>query len=138
MFKSAYDRLGGMVWIPRMLEKIRMNARNELPEEYKPYLGKGFDGRCCRFLNLNYERLVEETLTGASNEQLLKWIFANGRQPSEDEILMWNDFMSKRGWRNSDETSENFQSYKEKYGQGHRTDILTYFDFYEVDEGRRP
>jgi hypothetical protein len=138
MHKSAYERLGGIIWIPRMLEKIRMNQRNELPEEYKPYLGKGFDGRCIRFLGIDSQQLVKRTLEGGKDEEVLAWIFENGRKPSDDEILMWNDFMSKRGWRDSDKDSSDFQQYKDKYGLGHREDILTYFDFYEVDEGRKP
>jgi len=137
MFKSAYETLGGIVWIPRMLEKIRMNQRGEIPEDYLPYLGKGFDKRCVQFLGVDYDDLVKQTIAGASDEQIINWIFQNGRKPTKDEILIWNDFMAKRGWRDQDENPEAFQSYKEKYGVGHRDDILTYFDFYEVDEGRR-
>ncbi len=138
MFKSAYQKLGGMFWIPRMLEKIRMNARQELPEDYLPYLGKGFDDTCVTFLGITYESLVERTLQGGSDEDILEWIFVHGRRPSEKEIVIWNDFMSKRGWRDSNNDGSGFAAYKEKYGQGHRTDILTYFDFFEVDEGRKP
>jgi len=137
MFKSAYERLGNIVWIPRMLEKIRMHARGELPADYLPYLGKGFDGRCVDFLNINYDTLVERVKQGGSDEEILQWVFAKGRRPSENEIVMWNDYMSKRGWRDSDNDGSGFEEYKQQYGQGHRSDILTYFDFYEVDEGHK-
>ncbi len=138
MFKSAYERVGGIVWIPRMLEKIRMNAKNELPEEFVPYLGKGFDGRCVSFLGVEYDELVSRTLEGGNDEEIFAWILSRGRRPSADEILIWNDFMSKRGWRDSDHDEEGFEAYKKKYDLGHRSDILTFFDFYEVDEGRKP
>ena len=46
--------------------------------------------------------------------------------------------MGKRGGRDTDPPPDRIEAYKEKYGLGHRSDILTYFDFYEVDEGRRP
>lgn len=121
-----------------MLEKIRMNDRGEIPDDYKPYLGKGFDGRCIEFLDIDYDALITRTLQGGEDEEILEWIFENGRKPYENEILVWNEFMTKRGWRNSDGTSGYFQEYKEKYGLGHRDDILTFFDFYEVDEGRKP
>lgn len=137
MFKSAYERIGGVVWIPRMLEKIRMNARNELPEDFLAYLGKGFDGRCVSFLGIEYEKLVTRTLAGGTDEEIFEWISSQGRQLSSDGILIWNDFMSKRGWRDSDDDGD-FEAYKSRYGLGHRSDILTYFDFYEVDEGRKP
>ena len=81
---------------------------------------------------------MSRTLQGGTDAEITHWIFATGREPSVDEKLLWNDFMSKRGWRNTDEGPEAFQAYKEKHGAGHRDDILTYFDFYEVDEGRKP
>ena len=137
MFKSAYERIGGTVCIPRMLEKIRMNARNELPEDFLAYLGQGFDSRCVSFLGIDYEELVLQTIAGGSDEEVFEWILSKGRPISRNEILIWNDFMSQRGWRDSDDDGE-FEAYKSKYGLGHRSDILTYFDFYEFDEGRKP
>lgn len=137
MIRSAYDRLGGIVWIPRMLDKIRLNKKGVLPDEYKAHLGIGFDDRCLRFLGIKYQDLVDRTLQGGDDGEILEWILRNGRKPSEDEILMWNDFLSKRGWRNSDGDPDALQRYKKKYGLGHRDDILTYFDFFEVDEGRK-
>jgi len=32
---------------------------------------------------------------------LLAWAFAHGRHPSDDEIEIWNAFMTKRGWRDA-------------------------------------
>ena len=81
---------------------------------------------------------MEKTLEGGSDEEILDWIYAIGRKPTESEIVIWNDFMTKRGWRDSDDDEGGFEAYKEKYGLGRRSDILTFFDFYEVDEGRRP
>jgi len=138
MFKSAYDKLGGIVWIPRMLEKIRMNQQKELPKEYLPYLGKGFDGRCTEFLGIDYDALVDRTIQGGTDDEILEWIFEKGRKPSKVEILEWNEFLSKQGAGTSDQEAADFQAYKARYGLGHRSDILSYFDFYEVDEGRKP
>ena len=45
--------------------------------------------------------LEAETLKGGSDEELLAWAFANGRQPSEEEIEVWNAFMTKRGWHDA-------------------------------------
>src|SRR5437016_2101851 len=60
--------------------------------------------RSCRTFELgptsrNYAALEAETLKGGSDEELLAWAFANGRQPSEEEIEVWNGFMTKYGWR---------------------------------------
>ena len=137
LFVSAYEKLGGIVWIPRMLRKIRMNAAGRLPAEYQPFLGKGFDGRCVRFLGIDYDRLVARVLEGTTDGEVLVWIRQHGTQLTVEQVGVWNEFMTKRGWNDTDVPPEKFRDYKEKHGFGHRDDILTYFDFYEVDEGRK-
>jgi hypothetical protein len=75
---------------------------------------------------------------GASDEDILAWVKATGSNPTDVQILVWNEYLIKRGWRDTDQPPEKFRDYKTKYGLGHRDDILTYFDFYDVDEGRKP
>jgi gluconokinase len=135
---SAYEKLGGIVWIPRMIEKIRLHAAGKLPEDFHANMGKGFDGRCVRFLGINYDELVARVLKGATNDEIFAWIMEVGSKPNPEQIIVWNEFMSKRGWRDTDQPPEKMRDYKQKYGLGHRDDILTYFDFYDVDEGRKP
>ena len=56
--RSPAEKVGGLVYFGRMLDKIRANAKGELPAEYVEKLGSGFDGRCVRFLGLKYEDVV--------------------------------------------------------------------------------
>jgi hypothetical protein len=47
--------------------------------------------------------------------------------------------MLKRGWRDGDDGStQELESYKASSNLGHRSDIVTFFDYYETDEGRKP
>ena len=48
--RSPTEKVGGLVYFGRMLDKIRAHAKGELPPEYVEKLGSGFDGRCVRFL----------------------------------------------------------------------------------------
>jgi len=137
--RSAYDRTGGIVYFARMLNKIRLHAAGKLPADYHANLGVGFDGRCCRFLGVSYAALRERVLAGASDEEVLAWCFANGRQPGEEEVFIWNSFMMKRGWCDFDPGgTPELEHDKAASGFAHRNDIVTFFDFYEVDEGRKP
>lgn len=133
---SAYTKVGGIYWFARMLDKIRKHARGELHERHQPFLGKGFDERLCRFMRIDYATLHARVLAGASDEDTLAWCQQNGRGLDEVDILIWNGFVSKRGWR--DETTAALEADKAKSGLAHRTDLLTFFDFYDVDEGRAP
>ena len=74
--------------------------------------------------------------SGETDDDILQWCFANGRKPSDEEIEIWNGFMSKRGWR--DESSERLVQRKKEGGFEDRADIRTMFDFIDADEGREP
>ena len=137
--RCAYDRTGGIVYFARMLDKIRLRAAGKLRPEYEANLGGGFDGRCCRFLGVTYAALCEHTLAGGADEEILAWCGTQGSPPTDEQILVWNKFMLKRGWRDEDDGStQELAAYKAGSGLAHRTDLLTFFDYYEADEGRRP
>lgn len=128
--RGSYERVSGLVFFGRVLDKIRLHAQGKLPADYNR--GTGMDGRCVRFLHIEYPRLVERTLQGGADEEILEWCFQKGRRPNEEEILVWNAFMCKRGWR--DEASEGLAEEKRKRGFAHRDDIQTFFDFHKADE----
>ena len=83
MFVSPYAKVGGLVWFARMVQKIRLRADGRLPEDYHDYMGQGFDGRCVRFLGIDYDSLVKRVSEGGNDDELLKWSFDEGRRPSE-------------------------------------------------------
>jgi len=132
--RSCHETVGGLVYFGRMLDKIRLHAQGKLPADYLPNLGSGFDGRCCGFLRVDYADLVERVKLGGSDEEILQWCFSQGRKPGDGEIELWNDFMRKRGWR--DDASPWLAKRLQEYGIAHRTDIQTFFDLIDVDEGR--
>jgi len=136
--RSPFDQIGGIVYFGRMLDKIRLHAAGKLPEDWQAKLGtatKGtFDWRCCEFLQLDYAALEVETLKGATDEELLEWAFLHGRQPNEQEIEVWNGFMTKRGWR--DAGTPVLQQRLAEIGLSPGT-VETMFEFLDLDEGRR-
>jgi hypothetical protein len=133
---SGYVQVRGLYLFARLLDKIRKHARGELHENHVPFLGKGFDERLCHFMRVDYEELRARTLAGGSDEEIFDWCQQTGRGLKDIDVLMWNGFVSKRGWR--DETTPALEADKAKRGLAHRTDIVTFFEFYEVDEGRAP
>ena len=66
--RSPAEKVGGLVYFGRMLDKIRAHDRGELPADWVPNLGKGFDGRCARFLGIDYAEFVTRVLTGCGTE----------------------------------------------------------------------
>jgi hypothetical protein len=132
--RSPAAKLGGLVYFGRMLDKIRVHERGELPEEYQPNLGKGFDAKCCAFLHLDYTEVAARVRQGASDDDMLEWALTAGRRPNETEIEMWNEFMRKFGWR--DHATEILARRKREGGMEDRAEIETMFQFIDADEGR--
>ena len=132
--RSPKDQVGGIVYFGRLVDKIRLMAAGELHPELHANLGKGFDERCVNFLDVSYEALKARAIEGLSDDQLLAWAFESGRQPSAEQIEIWNDFMSKRGW--NDVVSETLVRRKKESGFESRDDIRTMFEYIDADEGR--
>jgi gluconokinase len=132
--RSPSEKVGGLFYFGRMLDKIRSHAKGELHLDYHANLGKGFDEKCVTFLRIDYNQLVDRVKQGGNDEEILRWCLKVGRQPSENDIYVWNEFMRKRGW--DDEVSEILQRRKKEAGMSDRSDIQTSFQFIDADEGR--
>lgn len=135
--RSPYVKIGRVVYFARMLDKIRLHAAGKLPvDEYAANLGKGFDGRCCSFLRINYDELKPHMLAGGqSDEQLLAWAEERGGARSDEECEIWNSFMMKRGWRDS---VGELLAKRIRESNLESAPIQTMFDYIDFDEGRDP
>jgi hypothetical protein len=133
---SDYVETSGIIFFARMLDKIRLNALGLLPDGYN--LGfsdpTSFDARFCRFWEIDYDQLAAKTVQGGTNEELLEWCFQGRERPNEEQILVWNSFIIKRGWR--DDGTPGLIVEKERYGFADREDIQTYVDLHDADEDR--
>jgi hypothetical protein len=135
--KSPKAMTGGMMYFPRMVDKIRMHAREELAEDYHPNLGRPrtADGACTNFLRVNYKDLRDRVLAGGTDEEILEWCYETGRRLNEGDLVVWNGFISKLGW--NDFVTPRLEEQKQTSGLTHRADIMTVSELIDLEEGRR-
>ena len=136
--KSPKEMTSGMMYFPRMLDKIRLHARGELGADYHKNLGaiRAADGVCCNFLRVHYRDLRERVLQGGTDEEILDWCFEKGRRLNEGDLAVWNGFASKLGWR--DFATPTLEDAKRRHGIADRADIVAIPDLIDFDEGRFP
>ena len=134
--RSAHDQTLGMMYFARMLHKIRLHDANELRADLHANLGRGADNWCTGFLRVSYTDLRERTLEGGTDEEILAWCFEKGRALDKTDIFIWNQAISKLGWR--DRATPFLEKHKAESGLAHRDDLVTMADFFDVDEGRKP
>jgi hypothetical protein len=135
--KSPKEKAGGIVYFPRMLDKIRLHAKGELSEEYHKNMGipRSADGMCLNFLRVNYDELRERVLQGGSDEEILEWCYEKGRRLNAGDLLVWNEFMTKFGW--NDFRMNLLNEMKQKLGIADRDDIQTIPDLMDFEEKRK-
>ena len=139
--RSPYARVGRLVYFGRMLDKIRLHARGELPAAYVENLGDAkptvFDGRLCRFLRVPFAEIQAHTLANpsASDADILAWAEQTGGRRTDEECEIFNAFLSKRGWRDSGAPIL-AQRAAEPAVAGRP--IASMFDYIDYDEGRDP
>ena len=131
---SPAQAIHDVVYLPRLLEKIRLHAAGQLREDLHANLGKGMDGWFCDFLRVSYEDLKARTLAGASDEEVLSWCEAQGRALNETDKLVWRTFILNFG--HNDRASAILVRRKAESGLSHRDDIQTMAHYIDVDEGR--
>jgi hypothetical protein len=129
--------VGGMRYFGRMLDKIRLHAREELGEEYHKNLGnaRAADGVCLNFLRVKFEELRARVLAGGTDEEILEWCFENGRRLNEGDLIVWNNFMAKFGW--NDFATPTLEKMKKENGISDRADIMTIGEVMDFEEKRR-
>src|SRR3954469_15998858 len=92
--RSPYERLGGYVHLPRLIDKARLH-RKGLLEGYN-YKTVGFDKHLLAFLKLNPDAFEEAVNRLDDDAAILDWILQNGARHSPDEIEHWNQTMISR------------------------------------------
>jgi Domain of unknown function (DUF5069) len=131
--RSPYDRLGGYVHLPRLIDKAKLH-RKGLLDGYN-YKTVGFDKHLLAFLKLNPDEFEEAAHRLDDDAAILEWVQKNGATHSADSIEHWNEMMISRRPDTAAKKARFLHFLKEAGGAG-RKDIRTYFDLIEFDEGR--
>src|SRR6266480_890424 len=118
--RSPYQKLGGYVHLPRLIDKARLHRKGLLDGYNYKIDGEAF----------------EEIANKLDDDQaILAWVQKNGEQHSPEAIDQWNEAMISRHPDTAAKNARFLHFLKEAGGDG-RKDIRTYFDLIEFDEGR--
>ncbi len=130
--RSPYERLGGYVHLPRLIDKARLHRRGLL-NGYN-YKTVGFDKHLLAFLEVDPDAF-EKAANEFDDQGVLDWIEQNAVAHSAAEIELWNEAMISRHPDTAAKKARFVHFLREAGGAG-RTDVRTYFDLIEFDEGR--
>lgn len=90
--RSPRETLGGYVFLPRLIDKVRLHAKDLLSSEYTGNLlrpGLTTDGRFLSFTGLDGEELRKIILSSDSDTDVLAWVRQHALPKSDQEIQQW-------------------------------------------------
>lgn len=86
--RSPKVLFGGIAHLGRFIDKIRLRHAGQI-QDYN-YITVGFDKYLIDFLGIDAKAFEQRVLAGGTDEELLVWVKANGRKPSDQEVTQWS------------------------------------------------
>jgi hypothetical protein len=135
--RSPRETLGGYILLPRLIYKVRLHARGELPQPYVANLlgtGVTLDGRLLTFSGSNAKALREAIVSSRSDDEVLAWVQQHARQTTASEQQAW-----ARGIESYRPDAALLEYRQSIYPQlAARVDVgsLSVLDLIDMDEGR--
>jgi hypothetical protein len=129
--------LGGYVILPRLIDKVRLHARGELPPDYVKNLlasPTALDGRFLEFSGIEAEELRKVILRSKTDAEVLAWVEQNGAPHTDEEKREWMEMID--AYRPGAEWAKKRREIYKKVAENVDPATLSVFDLIDLDEGR--
>ena len=137
--RSPRESLGGYILLPRLIDKVRLFAKGQLPQAYAAnLLGADYtlDGRFITFTGLNAEASRQVIVSGRSDAEVLAWVQDHAKPASASEKQAWAEKIDR--YRPDAELLEYRRRVYPELAARIDLSSLSVLDLIEMDEGRLP
>jgi hypothetical protein len=132
--RSGREMMGGWVYLPRFIDKIRLHLAGKLHADYQENFTKGFDGAWLKAAGVPADMFIQIVKNSITDGQVADWV-AKNVQKTDAEKQAFNDFVLNRG-RDDDAAKARLKMRKEESGLAQRDDLQTFVDYIDADEKR--
>ena len=132
--RSPYEKLGGINFLPRSIDKGRADIAGTLGE----YISRtGRTERMLEFLGISPEDFIDALRKRPTDDEVWSWVQEH-MIPRTPAAIEYHNKEQATAEPKDGETWDwpKFREFLEEIGQGHRTDIRRHFDRLDLDEGR--
>jgi hypothetical protein len=96
--RSPRESLGGYILLPRLIDKVRLHAKGQLPQAYAANLlgsAHTLDGRFLAFTGLKAEALRQAVLLSRTDDEVLQWVQNHARLTTAHEKQAWAEEIAR-------------------------------------------
>jgi hypothetical protein len=129
--RSPRARLGGFVWLPRLIDKARASASGTLGEYH---FEKGLDVHFFKFVGIAPDAFKKQAAKTPGDGEVLAWVQANAKHKREPwEVAAWSHYHENRVPDSDAETVDFFAGLVRKLSIT-REDVRTYYEYLDLDD----
>jgi hypothetical protein len=133
--RSPRESMCGWLYLPRFVDKIRLNLAGLLPADYLANFAKrGFDAQWLKAAGLEADVFIEVVRGSITDGQVADWVRKNVQRPAEQAAF--NQWLVQHGSEEDSDLRARLAMRKEQSGLAHRNDLTTFVDYIDADEKR--
>lgn len=133
--RSPREVMAGWIYLPRLLDKIRLHLAGKLHPDYQENFTKGFDGAWLKAAGLTAEQFIDMVKNTITDGEVADWVAKNVRK-SDAEKAAHREAVLNYGKGDDAALRARLQMRKTQAGLGQRDDIQCFVDFIDADEKR--
>ncbi|MEO7298379.1 MAG: DUF5069 domain-containing protein [Verrucomicrobiota bacterium] len=133
--RSARETMAGWTYLPRLVDKIRLQLAGKLHPDYQENFTKGFDAAWLKAAGLTAEQFIEVVKNTLTDGEVCDWVLKNVKR-SDAEKAAHRDSILNYPKANDEPLKARLQMRKEQAGVGNRDDIQSFVDCIDADEKR--
>ncbi|MEX5219605.1 MAG: DUF5069 domain-containing protein [Nitrospira sp.] len=137
--RSPRESLGGYILLPRLIDKVHLFAKGQLPEVYVANLlgaNHTLDGRFLAFTGLNAEALRQAIVSSRSDQEVLAWVQDHAKPATALEKQAWGEQIDR--YRPDAELLEYRRRMYPDLAARIELNSISVLDLIDLDEGRLP
>lgn len=129
--RGPREKLGGMIWLPRMIDKARASLAGTLGEyRYNCVM----DARLLKFLNMGEDAFLDLVKASRDDAEILSRLKSGPSARSDAAIAGFNEMMESLE-PTSPDMVRRFEAARDRIKPG-RTDVTTWVALLDLEEGR--
>src|SRR5258708_18011446 len=133
--RSPRETMCGWIYLPRFVDKIRLDLAGKLHSDYQPNFCKGFDGLWLETAGVDAKEFIEVVRGSITDGQVCDWVRQHVNKP-ESVKAAHRERMFNTPRKDDPEAVARLNMRKEQAGISHRNEIQSFVDFIDADEKR--
>lgn len=133
--RSGREPLGGVVFLPRTIDKMRAYINGTVGEYNVGQTHRGISDYTYALFGVTVAQFEQAVRENPTDDGVLAWLYRYGKRPTEQEIDQYNRTVLSLGPQNEQGMAA-LRARLEKLGFADRTDVATFLDLHDLEEGR--